>query len=77
MYGCIKTATIGTKLLQLPISCHVAPMVALLDSGALHNFISSAALILISACKLWAKVPAMQVEVASKDTMISDKVACL
>ena len=77
LYGRVTTATVGTKLLQLPISCHASPMAALLDSGASHNFISSAALKSISACKLWAKAPPMQVKVANKDIMISDKVACL
>ena len=77
LYRCVTTVTIGMKLLQLPIRCHTSPMVALLNSGASHNFISSAVLKLIGAHKLWAKVLPMQVKVANKDIMILDKVACL
>lgn len=77
LYRGVTTAAVGTKLLQLPISCYVAPMAALLDSGALHNFISSAALKSIGTHKLWAKAPLMQVKDANTDIMILDKVACL
>ena len=52
LYGYVMIAAISMKLLQLPISCHAAPMATLLNSGASHNFISSAVLKSIGAHKL-------------------------